>query len=57
LKEVYGPRFTKETKSKVTVALYIWLKYMNRTYHTRKNESWYSTGMTKRIRNELTNAH
>jgi hypothetical protein len=30
--EVYGPRFTKETKSGVTMALYIWLKYMDGTY-------------------------
>jgi hypothetical protein len=30
--EVYGPRFTKETKSEATVALYIWLKYMNGRY-------------------------
>jgi hypothetical protein len=31
-KRVYGPRFTKETNSEVTVALYIWLKYMNGIY-------------------------
>ena len=30
--EIYGSRFTKETKSEVTVALYIWLKYINRRY-------------------------
>jgi hypothetical protein len=31
-KRVYSPRFTKETKSKATVALYIWLKYMDGIY-------------------------